>query len=152
VIDDQNNSYIQIQVTTSIEEAKEKIMGLFEYPKSKIQIESISEKEFSVKLTFNPADGTAHVAWSGASIGADEKGTIEVWNYDKDEFNVVNTYFNRSTSEYHVYFTKLLDQNQDAKGLIRLGKELSIKSKITKLRLSSGRKPTRMWIYPSAGG
>ena len=123
VIDDQNNSFVQIHVSTSIEEAKEKIVSLFDYPKNKIQINPISSREYSVKLSFNPSDGTKTVSWSGASIGSKEKGMIEVWNYDNDEFNVVNTYFNRSLSEYNVYFTKLLDETQDAKGLIRLGKE-----------------------------
>jgi len=123
IIDDQNESYIRINVSTAIPEAKENIAGLFKVNKNRLKVEFISEKEFGVNLTFNAANGKEKIEWSGESITAKEKGSIEVWSYDKDEFNVVNTNFNRDLNEYTVYFTKLLDENQDAKGLIQLGKD-----------------------------
>ncbi len=124
VFDDQNKSYIRLYVTTAITESKEKILKLFNYPAHKLHIEVVSETEFYVNLFFNPInDQSKTVNWDGKSIGAKEKGTIDIWNYNEDEFNVISTYFNRSTNEYKVYFTKLLDEKQDAKGLIRLGKE-----------------------------
>ncbi|HFB99977.1 MAG TPA: hypothetical protein ENJ53_04150, partial [Phaeodactylibacter sp.] len=124
IIDDQNKNYIRLHVTTALDESKNKIAKLFRYPSRQINVEVISNTDFYVNLFFNPAkDKSTKVDWTGKSIGAKEKGTIDIWNYDEDEFNVVSTYFNRSTNEYKVYFTKLLDTKQDAKGLIRLGKE-----------------------------
>ncbi|NNF22228.1 MAG: hypothetical protein HKN67_09810, partial [Saprospiraceae bacterium] len=121
VIDDQNNSHIQLNVTTALDEDKEKVKRLFDFPDSRIQIEAITEKEFTIKLNFTPGEGTTQVHWNGSAIGSKEKGAINVWNYDEDEFNVVNTYFDRAENEFNIYFTKLLDEDQDAKGLIRIG-------------------------------
>jgi uncharacterized protein YfaS (alpha-2-macroglobulin family) len=123
VIDDQNKSYVRINVTTALPETKETIAKIFKVNQSRLKVEFISEKEFGVNLTFNAANGKEKIEWTGESLSAKEKGTIEVWSYDQDEFNVVNTNFNRELNEYTVYFTKLLDENQDAKGLIQLGKK-----------------------------
>ncbi len=123
LIDETGKSYVQLLVTTSIAENLSKIAALFSYPKNKVVVDNISPTEYTVQLDFNPANGTTHVDWSGESIGAIEKGTIEVWNYDQDKFDVINTYFDRTTNEYKIYFTKILDPKQDGTGLVRLGKE-----------------------------
>ena len=125
ILNPDNKSYVRVQVNTSIAEKEENIKPLFDYDPNKIEVEQISDKEYLVDLSFDPQDGKKKIAWSGNSISSKEEGVIDIWSFDKDEFNVINTYFNRNTNEYQVYFTKILDQNQDAKGLIRIGKEVA---------------------------
>ncbi|MFK7806529.1 MAG: alpha-2-macroglobulin, partial [Saprospiraceae bacterium] len=123
IIDDNSKPYVRLLVNTSIPEPVENIKGLFDCDKSRLTLELISENQYGVNITFDATKGKEKINWSGSAVGSKEKGTIDVWSYDKEEFTVVNTHFNKDLSEYKVYFTKLLNEDQDAKGLVRLGKE-----------------------------
>jgi len=123
VIDENNRNYVQLFVNTALKETPNRIAAVFSYPIGRVTVDPLGKTQYQVKLFFKPEEGETKVNWDGTKIGAEEKGHIEVWNYGQDQFNVVNTYFDRSASEYNIYFTKLLKVNQDAKGLIQIGKE-----------------------------
>ena len=123
ILDPDNNSVIRINVSTAIPESRKSITALFDCNPGDINIEMIDDNEYVVDLKFDIREGKQSIKWTGDSIGSKEKGTIKIWDFDRDEFSVVNTNFNKTLNEYTIYFTKLIDGTQDIKGLIRLGNE-----------------------------
>ena len=118
-----NRTYLDLAVTTALDEDIQNMYSIFKYDESKIQVTEITPRDFDVRILFDPREGKKSILWNGEIINSKESGVLDVWDYDEDEFTVINSYFNKEEKQYKIYFTKPLDGKQDAKGLIQIGKK-----------------------------
>ena len=122
VIDKKGDRYLDINLSTALDESVEAIKNIFKgVSEDDVNVNKIESGKFSALIKLNA--GESEIAWEGSEIGSSESGTLEVQASDTEAFKIVDTYFDKRDQVLTAYFSQLLKEDQDATGLILVGEE-----------------------------
>lgn len=134
VIDKKGNKFIELAIQTALPEKVESLKSIFiNTPADNI---SISEMESNRYNALIPYQSNSTIDWNGKALQCNESGKIHSWRVSKDKLNIVSTYFDKEKREFTAYFSQLLDEKQDATGLITSGnKPLEYKISLNEIKV-----------------
>lgn len=115
-IDENGDKFIDLVIHTAIPEKVELLKAIFiNIPHKNIAIREVEPNKYNAYIPYN---SKRTIEWNGKALQCEESGQIRPWIFSKDKLNVVSTYFDKEKREFTTYFSQLLDEKQDATGLI----------------------------------
>lgn len=122
IIKPDGSRFIKIGLETAIPVDRSQLKEIFDVNPKKISIQSKNSNPNRYYVLIRHEDGdSSEIKWDGSSLKSKENGVIRFWGSDLEGFNIVSSFLDRSESKYYVYFSKLLDEKQDADGLVTSG-------------------------------
>lgn len=121
-IDNDAKKYVELLVTTSIPEPRERLTQLFDPSVGEVDIiKTPQASEYIARIAIDPKEKKPTIAWDGKPLQSEESGKVRFWSSDLEGCKVITTYYDRRNQELTAYFSQLLDEKQDAKGLVLAG-------------------------------
>lgn len=139
ILDENNTGKTKILVFSGLTESTSNVENMFEVEKEMIEVRELTPKKFEVYIKNEKRPRT--IKWSGKSISSEDQGEIVLYTFDPDLFEVVNSSYDQISRQYKIYFSQLLDETQDATGLITINDidaEFDIDDNVVTVYLKSG--------------
>lgn len=138
IIQKDGKKFIEINANLALEESRSDIKRIFDYDPNKISVKEHKGQNYTIWMEYE--EGVNNISWDGSPLQSKEKGAIKFWGSDFDGFNVISTYHDRGENTFNVYFSRLINQEQDKDGLILQGLEnaqYDIENNMIKIFLNS---------------
>lgn len=137
ILNEGGEKQLLLDINTSSAVSADDVESMFS---SSVPVSVTALDEYNFEAQIDLTDDISAIEWSGQSLQSDDQGTIEVWSGDFDSFRVFGNYYDKDRKEFTAYFTKRLDEKQDAKGLILLAgnpASFEIKDNVVKIFVNS---------------
>ncbi|MCZ2100897.1 MAG: hypothetical protein LC107_05110 [Chitinophagales bacterium] len=116
--EDGSQTYL-LRAKTADKADAEKVLSCISSDADSKTISDAGSNEYIVELVWNQGTKTtSNIQYNGKPIGSNVSRSIDLYDLGKDQFKVLDNFYNASKKEYNIYFTQLLNKQMDMTGLI----------------------------------
>lgn len=140
-INDDKSIGVSLSVLTSDKIDPEKLKTIFSTDAETVEVSREDDFEYTALFNYKRAlKPSNYIRYDGSKIRANNKGKIDMSNFITREFKPLYSYQDVKNDVFYVYFSEIIDPNQDLYGIIQLNTQsaqVTIKNNRLGVNLSS---------------
>ncbi len=124
IINDDASLSVMVGVLTADKVIADHLKSCFISDANSVEVTERSSNDY--ELEFRYTDGLqkkSDITFSGKNIGCSAEGSIALFDYNPNEFEVIYTHHQVANKEFNIYFSQRLNQQMDLSGLLKVQNE-----------------------------